>query len=125
MFLADAVGDWAHGRDRTNVDAVGDLVGFTVCDPGAGARGPSSSRFAAAVALLKIRMSITVGAANDGAAGDVARCFARTFVAAPGAEALLLSIGAAPPRPAQRNRIGQIQSASVAACRADSDAGLP
>jgi hypothetical protein len=124
-FLADAVEDWAHGRGRTRVDAVGDLVGFTVCDPGARARGPSSARFRSAVELLKIRMAITVGAANGGASGDLARCFARTFVAAPGAERLLLDMGGAKPAAAQQILIGQIRSASLAACRADSDSGLP
>ena len=59
-FLSAAVRDWAHGRSRTSVDAAGDLVGFTVCDPGTHARGPSESRFKSAVELLNIRMDLTV-----------------------------------------------------------------
>jgi hypothetical protein len=123
-FLAAAVRDWAHGRSRTSVDAAGDLVGFTVCDPGTSVRGPSESRFQSAVELLNIRMDLTAEVASD-MSGDAARCVARMFIAAPGAEKLVLDIGSKKPTTAQGVILHRIGAAGAGVCRADSDSGLP
>ncbi len=123
-FLEAAVRDWAQGRSRTSVDAAGDLVGFTACDPGTSARGPSEPRFKSAVELLSIRMDLTAEVASN-MSGDVARCVARVFIAAPGAEKLVLDIGNKEPTTAQAAVLHGIGAASAGACRADPDSGLP
>ena len=89
-FLLGAVRDWARARATTAVDAVGDRVGFTACDPGRSAPEPSSQRFRAAVTLLSIRAGLTVAAAKGHVAGELARCVARVFIGAPGAQTLVL-----------------------------------
>lgn len=125
-FLLEAVQDWARGRPSTSVDAVGDRVGFTTCDPGRSARDPSSQRFHAAVVLLSLRTGLTVGAAKEGhVTGALARCLARVFIQTPGAEKLMLAIGNGTPTTAQGTQLRMLIGASGAACRADAEAGLP
>ncbi len=124
-YLQNAVTDWARGRTRTTLDAAGDLVGFTVCDPGRGAPDPSSARFHAAVDLLSVRTGLTVGAAKDHISGDLARCVARVFVRQPGATTLLLAIGDGTPTVQQSAELRPMATASGEACRADANAGLP
>ncbi len=90
--LLDAVKAWADGRVRTSIDAAGDLVQFTVCDPGPTAPPPSSKRFEEAVEILNVRSQFAVSAAQSShSTGGFARCTARVFVEAPGAEALILA----------------------------------
>jgi hypothetical protein len=122
--LLRAVRDWARGRSKTTVDAVGDLVGFTACDPGPSAPVPSAARMHNAVQLLAIRTSITVEIAKGGVAGDVARCMARVFIETPGAAKLVLAIGNGAPTADQNAALQRIVLSSVQMCRADPDAGL-
>jgi hypothetical protein len=124
-FLLAAVQDWAHGRSRTSVDAVGDLVGFTACDPGTEAPEPSAARFKSAVRLLSIRMELTLDAARDHVSGDLARCFARVFVATPDAEKLVLEIGNGKPTAQQNLVLRRDSAASAILCRDDPDTALP
>jgi hypothetical protein len=126
-FLLRAVQDWARGRPSTSVDAVGDRVGFTACDPGRrAARDPSSQRFHAAVELLSLRTGVTVGAVKgDHVTGALARCLARVFVGKSGAAELLLAIGNGTPTTAQGTQLRMFVGASGAACRDDVEAGLP
>jgi hypothetical protein len=123
-FLLDAVEAWAHGRPHTTVDADGDLVGFTACDPGRSAPDPSSARYQAAIELLDIRTGLTVGAAKNQPSGDLARCYARTFLETPGGEPLILAIGNGTPTAAQRAQVTSIAQAGGEACRADPGSGL-
>jgi hypothetical protein len=123
-FLLDAVEAWARDRAHTTVDADGDRVGFTACDPGRSTPDPSSARFRAAIELLDVRTGLTVGAAQDQSSGDLARCVARVFVESPGAEALVLAIGNGTPTAAQRAQLAPIEEASGEACRADSTSGF-
>jgi hypothetical protein len=124
-FLLQAVQDWARARPNTAVDAVGDLVGFTVCDPGRSASDPSSQRLHAAATLLSVRASLTVGAAKGHVAGTLARCLARVFVETPGAEQLVLAVGNGTPSSEQGAQLRAMVAASGEACRADADSGLP
>ncbi|TML18476.1 MAG: hypothetical protein E6G39_03150 [Actinobacteria bacterium] len=124
-FLLQAVQDWARARPNTAVDAVGDLVGFTVCDPGPSASDPSSQRLHAAATLLSVRASLTVGAAKGHVAGSLARCLARVFVETPGAEQLVLAVGNGTPSSEQGAQLRARVAASGEACRADADSGLP
>jgi hypothetical protein len=123
--LLRAVQDWAVDRTRTSVDPVGDLVGFTACDPGTSAPQPSSERFQRAVQVLTFRSQFTVSAATGHQTGEFARCAGRIFLAARGAEALVLATYDSEPTSAQIAQIRAIAAASGAACRNDSDAGLP
>jgi hypothetical protein len=123
-FLLRAVQDWARGRTRTSVDPAGDLVGFTMCDPGKGASDPSSARFQAAIELLMVRTELTVSAAGGRGDADVARCVGRVFLERPGAEELLLAIGNNTPTAAQGAQVRQMAAESGGACRDNSDAGL-
>ena len=77
--LLSAIQAWATGRVRTSVDANGDFVGFTACDPGSTAAQPSTPRFHELVAVLSFRADITVGAAQGHQSGDFARCVARVL----------------------------------------------
>jgi hypothetical protein len=122
--LASAVRSWAHGRAKTAVDAVGDLVGFTACDPGRNAPVPSSQRFHTAVEFLGIRTGLTVEVAKANLAGDVARCIARVFLQTPGAESLVLAIGNGNPTPEQNDVLQPIAVSSAQLCRANVDSGL-
>jgi hypothetical protein len=124
-FLLRAFQDWARGRPSTAVDAVGDRVGFTTCDPGRSAPEPSSQRFHNAVALLSVRAGLTVAAAKGHVEGALARCLARVFIETPGVEALVLAVGNGTPSSAQGARLRAVAAASGAACRADPDSGLP
>jgi len=69
-------------------------------------------------------MDLTAEVASD-MSGDVARCVARVFIAAPGAEKLVLDIGNKEPTTAQAAVLHRIGAASAGACRADPDSGLP
>ena len=62
-----------------------------------------------AINLLSVRVGLTVGAAKAGnVSGDLARCFARVFVAAPGAAALVVAIGnGSPNRRAGARNLGR------------------
>jgi hypothetical protein len=122
--LSSAVRDWAHGRSKTSVDAVGDNVGFTVCDPGKTAPAPPTQRLRAAVDLLGIRTGVTVEIAKGDIAGPVARCVARVFVETPGAEELVVSIGNGTPTDAQSAVIQRMVVSSAQLCRSDPDSGL-
>jgi hypothetical protein len=122
--LLSAVRDWVRGRPKTAVDAVGDLVGFTACDPGKTAPVPSSQRLHTAVELLGIRTSITVQIAKGDVAGPIARCVARVFIETPGAEGLVLAIGNRTPTDAQNAVLQPMGLASVQLCRGDPDSGL-
>jgi len=122
--LLRAVGAWAQGRAKTTVDAVGDLVGFTACDPGKTAPVPPSQRFHTAVELLGLRSGLTVEVAKSDVPGDVARCIARVFIETPGARALVLSIGDRTPTAAQNARLEPIAVSSARTCRDDADSGL-
>ena len=124
-FLLRAVEDWARARPNTAVDAVGDLVGFTVCDPGRNAPEPSSPRFHAAVTLLSVRAGLTVAAAKGHVAGSLARCLARVFIETPGAPQLTLAVGDGTPSAEQGAQLRAMVAASREACRADADSGLP
>jgi hypothetical protein len=124
-FLLGAVRDWARARPSTAVDAVGDLVGFTACDPGRSAPEPSSQRFHAAATLLSIRAGLTVAAAKGHVAGELARCVARVFIETPGAQTLVLAVGNGTPSPEQGAQLRAMVAASREACRADTDSGLP
>src|SRR5665213_3162041 len=62
--LLSAIQAWANGRVRTSVDANGDFVGFTACDPGSTAAQPSTPRFHELVAVLSFSAEITVEAAQ-------------------------------------------------------------
>ena len=123
-FLLQAVQDWARGRTRTRVDPAGDLVGFTMCDPGKSAPDPSSARFHAAITLLEVRTGLTVGASRGHGDADRARCVARVLLERPGAEELIIAIGNDTPTAAQEAQLGPMAAATGAACRDDSDAGL-
>jgi hypothetical protein len=122
--LLSAVRTWAQGRAKTSVDAVGNLVGFTACDPGKTAPVPPSQRFHNAVDLLGLRSSLTVEVAKGDVPGDVARCIARVFIETPGAKALVLAIGNGTPTAAQNAALQPIAVSSAQLCRADSDSGL-
>jgi hypothetical protein len=124
-FLLRAVQDWARARPNTAVDAVGDRVGFTTCDPGRRAPEPSSQRLHTAVALLSVRASLTVAAAQGHVAGALARCVARVFIETPGAEKLVLAIGDGTPSSEQGAQLRAMVAASGEVCRADADSGLP
>jgi hypothetical protein len=123
--LLSAVKDWATGRVRTSIDAAGDLVQFTVCDPGTTAPQPSSKRFDDAVKILSVRSEFAVSAAQSHTTGEFARCAARVFVEAPGAEALILATYDREPTPAEVAKIRTWGAESGAACRADASIGLP
>lgn len=122
--LSSAIRDWAHGRSKTKVDAVGDDVGFTVCDPGKTAPAPSSQRLHTAVMLLGVRTGITVEIAKGDVAGPIARCVARVFIETPGAEELILAIGNGTPTDGQNAVLQPMIVASVQLCRSDPDSGL-
>lgn len=122
--LLNAVRDWARGRSKTSVDAVGDLVGFTACDPGTRAPVPSSRRLHAAVELLGIRTGITVEIAKGDVAAQVARCVARVFIETPGAADLVLAIGDHTPTAAQNAVLQPMVVAGARLCRSDPDSGL-
>ncbi|MDP9336308.1 MAG: hypothetical protein M3Q30_23755 [Actinomycetota bacterium] len=124
-FLLRAIQDWARARPSTAVDAVGDRVGFTTCDPGRSAPEPSSQRFHDAVALLSVRAGLTVAAAKGHVAGALARCVARVFIETPRAEKLAFAIGNGTPSSEQGAQLRAIAAASGEACRADADSGLP
>ena len=122
--LLGAVRAWANARAKTTVDAVGDLVGFTACDPGKTAPVPPSQRFHDAVELLGLRSSLTVEVAKGDVPGDVARCIARVFIQTPGAKALVLQIGNGTPTAAQNAALQPIAVSSAQLCRADAGSGL-
>lgn len=122
--LSSAIRDWAHGRSKTTVDAVGDNVGFTACDLGKTAPAPSSQRLHTAVELLGVRTGITVELAKGDLAGSVARCVARVFIETPGAEQLVLAIGSRTPTDAQNTVLRQMVVSSAQLCRSDPDSGL-
>jgi hypothetical protein len=124
-FLLAAVGDWAKGRPGTTLDAVGDLVGFTACDPGRGAPAPRAQPLKTAVDVLSFRTGVTVSAAKSFDSGDLARCAARVFMGLPGAEKLVLAVGDVAPTVAQSAQLRELGVASGEACRANPDAGLP
>ncbi|MDQ1383037.1 MAG: hypothetical protein QOG65_416 [Actinomycetota bacterium] len=123
-FLLAAFRAWAKGRSRSTVDLVPDGVQFTACDPGAGAPVPDSKPLSAAVTLLALRSNVTVAAASAHAAGDLARCVGRLFVAKPGVEKLVIAIGDGQPTVRQATQLRQMSTATGVACRADSSAGL-
>ncbi len=123
--LLRAVQDWAAGRVRTSVDPAGDLVGFTACDPGTNAPQPSSKRFHDAIQVLSFRSEFTVSAASGHQTGEFARCAARVFVDAPGAEALILATSDSEPTPAQLAQVRELAAQSGAACRNDPNTALP
>jgi hypothetical protein len=122
--LLRAVRDWARGRSKTSVDAAGDLVGFTACDPGKRAPVPSSPRLHTAVQLLGIRTGITVEIIKGDVSGPIARCVARVFIEAPGAEALVLAIGNRTPTAEQSGVLQRMVVSSAQLCRSDPDSGL-
>jgi len=122
--LLGAVRAWAQGRAKSSVDASGDLVGFTACDPGKAAPVPASQRFHDAVELLGLRSSLTVEVAKGDVPGDVARCIARVFLEAPGAKALVLQIGSREPTAAQSAALQPIVVSSAQLCREDANTGL-
>jgi hypothetical protein len=124
-FLLDAVQDWARGRPRTTLDAVGDLVGLTACDPGRSAPAPSTHPLENAVEVLSFRTGITVAAAKSFASGDLARCAARVFMRLPGAEKLVLAVRNGTPTAAQAAQLRELGAASGEACRANENAQLP
>lgn len=124
-FLLDAVQDWARGRPGTTLDAVGDLVGFTACDPGRSAPAPSTHPLENAVEVLSFRTGITVAAAKSFDSGDLARCAARVFMGLPGAEKLVLAVRNGTPTAAQAAQLRNFGAASGAACRADHNAQSP
>ncbi|HEY5173833.1 MAG TPA: hypothetical protein VIK54_19060 [Acidimicrobiia bacterium] len=124
-FLLAAVGDWARGRPRTTLDAAGDLVGFTACDPGGGAPAPSAQPLKTAVEVLSFRTGVTVAAAKSFDSGDLARCAARVFMGSPGAEKLVLAVGDRAPTAAQSAQLRELGVASGEACQADPNAHLP
>ena len=123
--LLSAIQAWANGRVRTSVDANGDFVGFTACDPGSTAAQPSTPRFHELVAVLSFSAEITVEAAQGHQSGDFARCVARVAFQIPGAEQLVLAVGNNEPTAAQHDEFLQVGTQSGAACRDDPSAGLP
>src|SRR4029077_2306572 len=84
-YLLAAVSDWARGRAHTSVDGVGDLVGFTACDPGAGAAAPPKQQFQDVEALVGFRAGIVVSASKGQGSVAFAQCIARVAVQLPGA----------------------------------------
>jgi hypothetical protein len=122
--LLSAVRDWARGRSKTSVDAAGDLVGFTACDPGKTAPVPPAQRLHAAVELLGIRTGITVEIAKGKVAGEIARCVARVFMETPSAEKLVLAIGNGTPTPEQNAVLQPLVVSSAQLCRDDPNSGL-
>jgi len=123
--LLDAVKAWAAGRVRTSIDAAGDLVQFTVCDPGPTAPQPSSKRFDDAVEILSVRNDFAVTVAQSHTTGEFARCAARVFVEAPGAGALILATSNRKATTAEVAQIRTWAAASGSACRDDPDSALP
>ncbi len=123
--LLEAIQVWAKGRARTSLDAAGDLVGFTVCDPGKRAPEPSSPRFHEMIDVLEFSSSITVAAAQGQATAVFARCVARIAIATPGAEALVRSLADHEPTALETTKLRNIGARSGATCRDDSRAGLP
>lgn len=123
--LLDAVQSWANGRARTSVDASGDLVGFTACDPGKTAPEPSSPRFHDVEALLDFSSEIAVAAAQGHQSADFARCVARVAVGLPGAEELILGLGDREPTAAENAGLRELGAQSGAACRDDVSTGSP
>lgn len=126
-YLLSAVRDWAHGRVDTTVDAVGDYVGFTACDPGSSARAPSSQRFHDEDNLLNFRAEIIVGATKSpDVSGAAARCLARVVLELPGAEKLVLTASAqASLTGAQTEQLRGLATRAGLQCRDNSDAGYP
>lgn len=123
--ILSAVQAWAKGRARTSVDAAGDMVGFTACDPGPTVAAPPRTRFHDLVQVLSFSAEITVEAAQGHQTADFARCVARVALEAPRAEQLVLALGNKEPTATQDEQLLQLGAQSGAACREDVSAGLP
>jgi hypothetical protein len=124
-FLVNAVRAWTAGRPGTSVDDSGAQVGFTACDPGKSVAEPPAVRLDRADQLLGVRFGLTAGFAKGGTDGADARCEARELVRQPGAVALVVAMQDKDPTAAEAAQIRPLVLASEAACRDDSNAGLP
>ncbi len=126
-YLLSAVRDWAHGRADTTVDAVGDFVGFTACDPGSSAPTPSSKLFHDEDNLLTFRAEVVVGATKSpNVSAAAARCLARVLLELPGAEKLVFTASAqATLTTAQTEQLRGLATRAGLQCRDNSDAGYP
>jgi hypothetical protein len=123
-FLRSALADWAIRQTSVTVDRAG--LGFTACDPGKAAKGPSHQRFIDIATLLELRNEFTVELAKQGESDlATARCIARRFVQQPGIVPLIAGAGSREPTAAERLRIQNAAVQSRRACDDDVDAGLP
>jgi hypothetical protein len=123
-YLRSALTDWAKVETSATVDRAG--LGFTACDPGKSAKGPSHQRFIDLATLLEIRNELTVDVTKQGESDlGTARCIARRFVQQPGLEPLIAGIGNGEPTPSERLQIQNAVLQSRRECVADVDSGLP
>ena len=107
-FLLDAVQDWARDDRARPIDAVGDLVGFTVCDPGRERAGAEPQPLRERGRGAELSHRLTVAAAKSFDSGDLARCAARVFVGLPGAEKLVLAVRNGTPTAAQAAQLREL-----------------
>jgi hypothetical protein len=123
-FLRSALKDWAKVQKNVKVDVSG--VGFTACDPGKAAKGPSHQRFVEVAQLLGIRNEFTVQAAEQGKVEpDSARCIARRFVQTPGVLPLLEIADDRRPTTAEQQQVASAVNGARRECDDDIDVGLP
>src|SRR5262249_39669726 len=123
-FLRSALTDWAKAQTNVTVDRAG--LGFTACDPGTTAKGPSQQRFVDIATLLELRNEFTVEVAKQGESDlESARGIARRLVQQPGIVALMAGTGSREPTAAERLRVQNAAVQSRRSCDDDVDAGLP
>jgi hypothetical protein len=122
-YLVSVLRQWAATRSNVTVHDAAE-PGFSACDPGAKAIVPARSRFQDVAALLQMRTSFTVEAAEGGLDGELARCLGRVLMHDSRVLGVLDAIATGGPTPTQLDAIGLAGARARARCDADLDADL-
>jgi hypothetical protein len=122
-YLATVLRRWAATMPAAGIDATGGLITFHSCDPGSRAITPSDANINQATNLAADRDALVATFVGEHLPGPLATCASRLLVQVPSIRTQLLKNET--PTNQDRELLLRQAAAAGAACRQNSQAGIP